>query len=277
MRAVGNPRPVLGGNPELAVILRQWLKRRIAPESRGKLLVIQRKGGLDHAGDARRGLAVAYLPLDAAKSADVPLPSLKLGEDRHQGGQLYPVPDLRAGAVGLDEIHRVGVDSGREIGPSYGLCLTLRLGRKNSGAPAVASGSYSLYDGVDAIAVPPGVLQPLEHQYSDALPYAGSVPVGREWLGMPLRGHGRGLAEAHEHEYVVEGVHASGEHHVGPARHKLHVGHVYGPEGACACGVYDAVGAAQIKEVRYSAGRHVAQQPRERKLLPLGVTGRYSP
>ena len=98
------------------------------------------------------------------------------------------------------------------------------------------------------------------------------VPSGRvERPGIAGGRQGRGLAEAHVHEDVVERIDAAGEDHVAAAGGQFEHSEVHGPQRAGAGGVDHAVGAAQVEAVGDPAGDHVAEQPGERVFLPADI------
>ena len=75
--------------------------------------------------------------------------------------------------------------------------------------------------GVDLVAVALGVLEAAEREHRHALAEDGAVGLVGERPAVAAPREGRRLREAHEHQDVVEGVDAAGDHHVGFAEIEL--------------------------------------------------------
>ena len=88
---------------------------------------------------------------------------------------------------------------------------------------------------------------------------------------MSCLGESRRLAEAHEHENVVEGVKATRHHHVRSASGQFHLGQVNCPQRTCTSGIHHTVCPAQVKTIGDPPSGHVTQKTWERIFLPCAV------
>ena len=153
-------------------------------------------------------------PLICGNSGLTPAARLvHLGEGRDLGR----VADAGAGAVRFHQFDRVRRHVREAIGVQYRLFLAFRARGIDRVTLAVAGRTDSLEYRVDGVAVALGIGQTLEYDDADAFAENGAVAVGIEGLRVAAGREGRGLAEAHEHEDVVEGVDAAGNDDIGPA------------------------------------------------------------
>ncbi len=231
-------------------------------DGRRQDLVMEGEGGLDEPGRARGRLGVADLGLhrtDRGPGALAAGGPVDLGQGLDLGGVAHRGP----GAVALDELDGRRGDPGQAVGLAQGLRLALGARRVDGLAPAVGGGADALEDGIDAVTVAFGVGETLENHEAEALAQGGAVRARIEGAAFPGRREGGGLGEAHEHEDVVEAVHAPGHDHGGAAAGQLQGGQVQGRERARAGGVHHAVGAAQVEAVGDPPRDDVAQQAGE--------------
>ena len=262
------PGTLFGGDVERSRAGGDFLLGRLHLDGRRNHLVVQRQGGLDQAGGSGGGLGVTDLRLDRSQAA----PGIgRVAVHLAQGAHFDRVAYLGAGAVRLDQPDALGGDAGVSIGVAQRLFLPVGA-RGVDGVPlAVAGGTHAADDGVDPVAVALGVGQALQHHDAKPLAQDGAVGVDVERLGVAGRGQGRGLAETHVHEDVVEGVDAAGDHDVRLARGELHGGQVQRAQRTCASGVHHAVGAAQVVLLADPAGHHVPQKAGKGVLLPRDI------
>ena len=232
--------------------------------------VVEGHHRLEHPGRAGGRLGVPDLRLDRAERA--PLPVLAAGgvEDRAQPGELRRVAGDRSGAVRLDQLDGGGAVAGVLVGAAQGARLALGQGSVDALGLAVGGAAQAADHGVDAVAVALGVGQALEREHGQALAEHGAVSVLGEGPAVAGARERRGLAEADVHEHVVHGVDAAGDDHVGAPELEVGDGHGHRREGAGAGGVGDAVGPVQVEPVGDAAGDHVAEEPGEARLRPLG-------
>ena len=181
------------------------------------------------------------------------------------------VSHFRARSVSLNQFNGVGGHVGRSIGGPEGFLLSLGAGGVNGFPFTVAAGAYSADDCIDPVPVTLGIDQPFQDDHSEPFTEGGPVSPGIEGPCITAWRQGRGFAEAHVHEDVVEGVDTSRHHHVGPAGCKFQAGHVDGAERAGARGIYDAVGSAEIQLLTDPSSHDVAEKPGERSFLPWDI------
>ena len=264
----GEPRPFLGGQVEGGPASRHLREGGGDLDGGGDDPVVEGEGRLDEPRRAGRRLGVADLGLDRAEGAPG---AVRLAVHLAERRDLHRVPHPRPGAVGLHEADALRRHPGPLVGVVKRLCLAGGAGGVDGVAPAVAGGADPPDDRVDPVVVPLRVREPLEDH--DPEPLAEDRPVGGgiERSGVPGGGEGRGLAEAHVHEDVVEGVDPAGHHEIGLPRGQLHPGQVEGAEGAGAGSVHDAVGPPQVVLLADPPGDHVAEEAGEGVLLPGDV------
>ncbi len=266
----GHPRARLGDRVERRGARRQTLDGLIHLGRRRQHLAVQRQGRLDDPRGAGRRLGVADLRLDRPHGAPRPLRA-RLAVDLGQRGQLGRVADLRPRAVRLDQLDRRGRGPRQPVRLPQRLGLPRGAGRVDRVPLAVAGGAHRADHRIDFVAVAPRVVQTLQDH--DPQPLAQDRPVARgvERPRLARGGERRGLAEAHIHEDVIERIEAAGQGHVAAAGGELEEGEVDGADRAGAGGVDDAVGAAEVEPIGDPAGGDVAQEARERVLLPADV------
>ena len=124
---------------------------------------------------------------------------------------------------------------------------------------------------MDLVPVALGVGEALEGHHAHALTDDRAVRALRERPAVAGRGERRRLRETHVHHHVVERVDAAGQHHIRlvqiqPVQRRLQRGKRTG-----AGGVGDEVGPAEVEAVGDATGDDVAEQTRERTLLPRHI------
>ena len=145
-----------------------------------------------------------------------------------RGGFLEPVP-FDPAAFGISPNTLEATDASQLLG-----LVVAQEALKNAGyadnAAALERTSVILgVTGTLQLAIPLGAR--LGHPiWRKALAEGGAVPVGIEWLRVPVRRERRGLAEAHVHEDVVERVDTPGEDHVRAAGLELETGEMHRAE-----------------------------------------------
>ena len=232
--------------------------------------MVQRQGGLNQSCGAGCGLGVPDLRLDRPERAPASIGCCG-GVDRTQCVEFHRVAHLRASPVGLYQLYRARVDAADGVGVSERPGLSRRSRRVDALRAAVAGGPNAADHRIDAVAVAFGVRETLQHDHAETLADHRAVGILGERPGIARGRQGLGLAEAHEHEDVVERVDATGQHHVGSAARQLQHGQMDGAQRARARRVDHAVRASEIQPVRNAAGHHVAEEPRKRILLPRDV------
>ena len=133
-------------------------------ETRRQLPVLERKDGLDHAGDRRRGVEMPDIGFDRADGA-VARTRRKGAERLGQRPDLNRIPDGRSRAVCLDVADAVRLDAG--IGQRFhdGVGLAVDAGRRVTGLfRAIVVDRRTLDHGMNGVAVREGVRQSLQHQ-----------------------------------------------------------------------------------------------------------------
>ena len=209
------------------------------------------------------------LRLHRAKGAPRPVERVArvaehIGECRRFGR----IANFRPGAVRLDQLDGARIDPGAVVGVVQAALLPLGRRCVNRVAFAVAAGADSLQHRVDGVPGGLGVGQALEHDHAQPFAEGGAVAVGIERPRLARLRQGRGLAEAHEHEDVVERVGPAGDHDIGLARGQFHRREVQRTQRAGAGRIDDAVRAVQIEPVGDPPRDHVAEQTGEAVLLP---------
>ena len=271
VRLAVDPRPRLGVHVERAVREVRG-GRGLRDLDRGREhLVVQGHHHLEEPGGARGGLGVADLGLDGPEGAPLAVLAARLLEDHLEALDLGGVAGLGRGAVGLDEVDRVGAVARHVVALAQGAGLALGDRRVHRLGLAVRGGAEALDDGVDLVPVALGVGEALERHHAEALAEERAVTGLVEGAAVARGRERRRLAEAHVHEDVVQRVHAAGHHHVALAEAELVDREVHGGERAGAGGVRDAVRAAEVQAVRDAAGDDVAEEAREGALLPTDV------
>ena len=128
----------------------------------------------------------------------------------------------------FDELDRIRCDSGHTIGVVKTANLSFCLRCIDCVARSVTGCSNSFQDGVNLVAITFGISLSFEDKHAD--PFAKNRPIRlvRKWPGVPGCRQCGSLAEAHEHEDVIEGVDPSGDNHVAATRPKLQGGKMNG-------------------------------------------------
>ncbi len=269
-----DPRSGLGVEVQGAAI---WIELepgvgRVDLDRRRQHLVVQRHHGLDEPSRARGRLGVTDLALDGPEG-HAARGRLGLGEHGPRRLKLRQITGRGPGPVGLDQLDRARAVSRRSVGPSQGLHLPLGARRVDALGPAVGARADALEHRVDRVAIALRVGEALEGEHAHALAQQGAVGVVRERPAVAAEREGAGLAEAHVHEDVVEGVDAPSDHHVRAPGLELEHTHLHGGQRARASGIEDHVGPAQVQAAGDPPGHHVAEHPGEGALLPGDVAG----
>ena len=236
-------------------------------DRRRQHLVVQRHHGLEEPGRAGGRLGVADLRLDRSERAPLRL-ALADREGQLQPAELGRVAGLGPGPVGLDQLDRVRLEAGVGLGAAQGLGLALGHRRIDALRLAVRRRADPTQHRVDVIAVALGVGEALERDHAQTLAEHRAVGRVREGPAITRGRERRGLAEAHEHEDVVERVDAARDDQIRVAQVELLRGHVDRREGRGARGIGHAVGPAEVEAVGDPTGDDVAEQAREAALFP---------
>ena len=236
--------------------------------------VVEGHHRLEQTGGASGALGVTDLALDRAQLAPLAVLASGLLEDHRETSELGGVAGPGAGAMGFDQLDGLGTVTGLPVGPSQGLGLAFGHRGINALRTPVGRRATATDDGVDPVAIALRILQPLEGHHAEPFAEHGAVGLGIEGSTVAAHRQRRGLGEAHEHEDVVHGVDATGDHHVRLAEPQLRQCHRQRAHGRSAGGIADAVGATEVESVGDAAGHYVAQQARKGALVPVGVVGR---
>ena len=230
-------------------------------------LVVQRHHGLEQARSTGRCLAVADLALHGSQRAPLVLVA-GVAEHEVEAAELSGVSRLGAGAVRLDELDRARIEAGVVVRPLQRRGLPFGDRRVHALGPAIGRRADPADHRVDAVAVALGVGQTLQRHHAQALAQHRAVGLIGERPAVTRRRERRGLAEAHEHEDLVQRVDAARDHQIAVAQVQLLGGHGQGRERGRTRSVGHAVRAAEIEPVGDPTGHDVAEQPREAALLP---------
>lgn len=137
-------------------------------DRRRQLVVLQRQHHLGQAGRAGRRLQVSHIGFHRTEQrrtvggpAAADHPAQRLGLDR--------VTQHRAGAVRLDVVDGARIDAGVLVGPAQHLGLGVLVGGDQAVGPAVVVDRAAGDHGQDLVAVPAGVVDPLEHEHAPTL------------------------------------------------------------------------------------------------------------
>ena len=192
-------------------------------------------------------------------------------EDEGQPTELCGIAGRGAGAMSLDHLDGLGAVACDFIGPGDRLGLPLGNGGVHALGAAIRAGSHAGDDCVDLVPIPLRIVQPLEGHHADSLAQHRAVCLVRKGAAVSTGAQRWGLAEAHEHEDVVQGVHPAGDHQVRVPEVQFVDRHAQGGEGGGAGGIGNAVGTAQVQAVGDAAGHDVSKEAREAALLPGNV------
>ena len=272
MVRAAHPRPrgrAEGKSPVLKVESRVW---PLDLDGWRQHLVVQRHHGLEQPRGPGGSLCVADLRLDRTERAPLlAAAALMLAENQLQALKFSLVAGFGAGAVGLQQLHRVGAEAGLVVRAAQRLGLSAGQRRVHAFGAPVAARPDATQHGIDAIAIPFRVLQPLERDHAQALAQHRAVGLVRERPTVTCRRQRWRLGKAHVHEDVVEHVDAAGHHQIGVAQVQLVHGHRSGGKSARARGVGDTVGARDVEPVGDAPRDDVAQQARKSGFLPRRV------
>ena len=213
----------------------------------------ERKDRLDDAGHSSGRLRVADVGLDGAEMQH-PL-RRPLAEDGRQRAELDGIPQRRSRAMRLDNIERVGRETGiLERGADHRLLRQPVRRRKPVAAPVVVDGRAG-EDGMHHVAVAPRVLEPFEKQKAAA--FAATVARRRivEGAAAAVLGQCPNLAERDEAVGGQAQADAAGESGVAVAasqrRHRRVDRHQRRGTGR----VEREAGPVQVVEVGQASGR----------------------
>ena len=257
------------------------LERRVIPvddrvriaevEARHEHLVVQAERHLEQPRGAGAGLQVADVRLHRAERDAV---QLRAGgaEDGGQALEFGRVADARGRAMRLDRGGGGGADPGQIPGALDGELLADRVRGGDALALAVARSVDADDDGVDAVAVALGVLEPLEHVQCAALAHHETVGGGVEGARAGGR-EGADLAELDEGRDAHVAVDAAGDHGVEAVVDQALDRRVHRRQARGAGRVGGEVGAAQVEQVGDASGHHVRQFARHRVFVDLGRAG----
>ena len=129
-------------------------------------------------------------------------------------------------------------------------------------------------DCIDPVGITFGILESLQYQYADAFAQNRAVGIGGKRAGVAGVRKDAGFGKAHVHENIVDGVHATGDHHVAFSGSQFHQSQMNGTQTAGTGCIHDAVGAAKIQPVADPACHHITKQSGEGILLPGYITFR---
>ncbi len=174
--------------------------------------------------------------------------------------------------MSLDQFHRIGRYAGIPVSLEQGTGLTFRPRRINALGFAVTGRTDATYEGINTVAVPLGIVEPLQHQDADAFSQHRTVRIGGKGAGVTGMGQHTGFGETHVHEYIINRVDTAGDHHVAFTGIQFHQSQVKGAQAAGAGRIHHAVGAAQVQPVADATGDHIAQQAGKRVFLPWDIT-----
>ena len=175
---------------------------------------MQRHHGLEQAAGARRALGVPDLRLDRAERAPLPVRAPRFVEDLAQRGELGDITGFGPGAVRFHEPDRFRTVAGSLIRATKGFGLADRARRVDALGPAVRRRADAADHRVDPVAIALGVVETLQREHREPFAQHGAVRLVGEGTAVAGRRERGDLGEAHEHEDVVEGVDAAGDHHV---------------------------------------------------------------
>ncbi len=225
-------------------------------DGRGEQSVVERQGGLDEGGGAGGAFEVTDLGFDGAEGDGSCAASCapEFVEDGGFGG----IADAGRGAVGFEEVDRIGVEGGGAVGAFDGAAWSGGIGGGDALAAAVAGAADGAEDGVDPIAGVFGVFEAFEDEGGAAFAHDEAVGAGVEGSGA-VGGEGSDLAELDEGGGAHGGIGAAGDDDVAFAGAEGAGGGGDGGEGAGAGGVDGVVGAAEVEDIGDAAGDDVGQ------------------
>ena len=184
-------------------------------------------------------------------------------------------PTARGRAVPLDERARRRGHARQLPGPLDGEPLADRVGGGDALAPPVARSRHAEQHGVDAVAVPLGVGQPLEQE--QGAPLAHDEAVGAVGVGAGAGGRQRAdLAELHVGGGAHVAVDAAGEDRVVLAVDQPLDRAGHGRQPGRAGGVGDVARPTEVEEVGDPSGDDVGQLARHGVLGDVGDGGPHA-
>ena len=189
-----------------------------------------------------------------------------------QCGELGHVTGLGSRAVGFQHTDRLGWCARLLISASQRPSLPTGHRRVDRLGPTIARCPHTAQHGIDTIAISLRIGEALQDHHAHTFSEDRAITLSTKGSAITRRRQGRGLGEAHVHEDIVQGIHATAQHHVGSACLQLHKGHVKGAKATRTGRVDDAVRAAEVEPVGDPPGHDVAKQPREGALLPTDIT-----
>ena len=262
LAAAVDPGPGLGVDVERGPLQLELRVGLVARQRRRQHAVVERERGLDQAGDPGGGDRVADHRLDRSEPAPRQLP-VALPEHACERVHLHHVPDRGAGAVRLQQPDARGGDPGGVIGASQRQLLALQSRRHHAHPASVARHPDAPDHGVHAVAVPFGVLDPLEHDGADPLPQEGAVGVlveGPQLLAPRQRSQpAEEVQGGDRHPHLG----AAGEHEVAVPGEQVADGVTDGEQRGGAGGIDRVGGAHQVEPVRDPPDDDVRDQPRD--------------
>ena len=111
----------------------------------------------------------------------------------------------------FDHFDSLWAITGDVVGALQSLSLTFRYRCVDALRAAVRTRANTSEYSVDTIAIPFGIVETLEGYHAQTFSQHGAICLIREGSAVTAWTEGWGLAEAHEHEDVVEGVDAAGD------------------------------------------------------------------
>ena len=243
--------------------------RRPEVEAGGQLAVLHAQGGLDQAGDAGGGFAVAQVGLDRTHPAGL-LVGSALAQHRAQGPQLDRVALAGAGAVGLDVLGGRRIDARPLKGGPHAGHLGPQVGRHHAVGAAVGVDRRAVDQRHDRIAVGLGGRQGLEQHRPGAL--AAHVAVGGriEAFAAAVGRQQARLAEAALDARMDQGLDAPHQGGRAFAAPEAFAGQVHRHQRAAAGGIDREAGPLEIKEIGQPVGGDATGVARQHKRLVVG-------
>ena len=253
--------------------------RVLDADMRRQHAVMQRQGHLDEAADAGGALGMTENRLDRAQRHALGRCAVVAPAAR-DGLRLGAVAHRRAGAVRLDQLHRLLAEAGLAVDAIQRAYLAFRPRRGHAQRLAVGGAGSALDHGIDAVAVSLGVGQALEHDHRHALGDGYAIRVLVEGARNALGRQRLRLREAEEAVRPLHRVHTAGDGDVRAPCLQLLGGQRHRRQRGAAGRVHREIEAAEVHAVGDTAGRHVLQHAGEgfvgplRQPLPGAVVGK---
>ena len=175
----------------------------------------------------------------------------------------------RTGAVGFEQSHAGGAESGHLIGAAHGTQLPGRQRRRHSLGAAVAARADPFDHRINSVAVALGISKPLEGNHGNPFADDDAVSAGIERRTFSAGRERLRLAEAQIAKRSLNRVEAAGDDQVAAPRHEFGHALVDGRQRRGACGIGGQVHAAEIQAVRDASGRDIRQNSGERVFGPF--------